>query len=274
MAYRIRINKKNISPKVDKKAKFSEMSDNIIRISDIVLEVIDARFLKETRNSESEKLVYKYGKKLIFVINKSDLVDISKLKKLIPEDMHTYVFVSCVRKKGISLLRNVIKMETKRLGDERYKKKHVGIIGYPNTGKSSLINVLIGRSSAGTSSSAGFTKGIQKIRLAKNILLIDTPGVIPQDEFVREKILETGKYSIIGARTDSQIKDPESGIYNIMEKYPGIIEKFYGIENLDFDEFIEKLGRKRYFLKKGNLVDEDRVYRMIIRDWQQGRIRI
>ena len=274
MAYRIRINKKNITPNTKKKQKFSEMSENIIRISDIVLEVLDARFLKETRNSDAEKLIYKYGKKLIFVINKSDLADIQKLKKLIPEDVHPYVFVSCMKKRGISLLRDVIKMETKRLGDEQYQKKHVGIIGYPNTGKSSLINLLIGRQSAGTSSSAGFTKGIQKIRLAENILLIDTPGVIPESEFLRERILETGKHSIIGVRTDSQIKDPESDVYALTKKYPGVIEKFYGFENLEFDEFIEKLGRKRCFLKKGNLVDDERVYRMILKDWQEGRIRI
>ncbi len=272
--YRVRINKKNISPQAKKKAKFSEMSEEIIRISDIVLEVLDARFIKETRNHESEKLIEKYGKKLIFVINKSDLADIEKLKKELPEDMRPYVLVSCIRKRGVQKLRDKIKMEVKRIGDEKYPKKHVGIIGYPNTGKSSLINMLIGKSSVGTSSEAGFTKGVQKIRLAENILLIDTPGVIPQKEYVHERIMETGKHSIIGARTNSQIKDPESEIYSIMNKYPGVIEKFYGFENLGFEVFIEQLGRKRNFIKKGNLVDEERTLRSILKDWQEGKIRI
>ncbi len=272
--YRIRINKKNISPQAKKKAKFSEMSEEIIRISDIVLEVLDARFIKETRNHESEKLVEKYGKKLIFVINKSDLADINNLKKELPEDMRPYVLVSCIRKRGVQKLRNTIKIEIKKLADENYQKKHVGIIGYPNTGKSSLINMLIGKRSVGTSSEAGFTKGVQKIRLAENILLIDTPGVIPQKEYIHERIMETGKHSIIGARTNSQIKDPESEVYSIMNKYPGVIEKFYGFENLGFEVFIEQLGRKRNFLKKGNLVDEERTLRSILKDWQEGKIMV
>ena len=271
--YRFRVNKKNITPNTKKKQKFSEMSEHIIRISDIVLEVLDARFIKETRNKDAEELVKKYKKKLIFVINKSDLLSKKNLKEKFSEDLRPYAFVSCKNKKGISLLRNIIKMEVSRL-DDRYKIKHVGIIGYPNTGKSTLINILIGRSSAPTSAEAGFTRGIQKIKLAKNLLLIDTPGIIPQKEYDIERILETGKHSIIGARTNSQIKDPESEAYNIFEKYGRFLEKFYGIEEKEFDQFIEKLGRKRHSLIKGNITDEERVYRMIIRDWQQGRIRI
>ncbi len=267
--------RRNIIPAVpEEKEKFADMAANIIKISDIVLEILDARFIDDTRNKEAENLVRKLGKKLIFVLNKSDLVNINKVKQNLPEDLHPYAFVSCKNRKGIWDLRNMIKIEVRRIGDERFKRKHVGIIGYPNTGKSSLINFLIGRKSAKTSPEAGLTRGVQKIKLVGNILLIDTPGVIPEKEFQYERIMETGKHSRIAARTHSQIKDPESEVYSLTIRYPGVIEKFYGIESEDFNDFIEKLGRKKRFLLKGNVVDEDRTLRVILRDWQEGNIRI
>lgn len=255
--------------------KFSDIAMKIITISDIVLEILDARFINETRNLELEKLIRKLGKKIIFVLNKADLVDIKKVKEHLPEDLNPHVFISSRTGRGVNELRTKIKIESKRVKtSSNYIRKHVGIIGYPNTGKSSLINFLMGKKVARTSSEAGFTRGVQKLKLIENILLIDTPGVIPEKEFQHEREMKTGKHAMIGARSYGQVKDPENEVYSIIQKYPGVVQRFYGFRDIDFEEFIEQLGRKKNFIFKGNVVDEERIFRMILKDWQEGKIRI
>ena len=83
------------------------------------------------------------------------------------------------------------------------------------------------------------------------------------------------KHSLIGVRTWDKIENPDLAVYNIMQKFPGIIQKFYNIkESADFNELIENLGRHKNFIIKGDKVDLDRTSRLILRDFQEGKIRI
>jgi len=259
------------------KEKIPDMIKKIVRTSDIILEVLDARFIDETRNAEIEELIKKQGKKLIYVLNKSDLLDKDKIKqikrKLEIENLMPYVFVSSTMRRGRKDLRDRIKIEVKRL-EEGYERKQVGVIGYPNTGKSSLINYLTGRGSAPTSARAGFTKGLQKIKLAENLLLLDSPGIIPEKEYSHRELGKIAEHAIIGARGYSEVKDPEFIVNSIMKQYPGVLEKYYNIKSEDFDDFIEKVGRNKNFLLKGGIVDADRTARFILREWQEGKIKV
>jgi len=179
------------------------------------------------------------------------------------------VFVSAKTGFGMRALRDRIKIEAKRIERDRV---HVGIIGYPNTGKSSLINLLARKAAASVSKKAGHTKGIQKIRLVKGILLLDSPGVIPVEKYSTVENV-AGKDAILGAKTFSDVKNPEDVVYKILEKNPDAIEKFYGIKDENFNELIEKIGKKKNFLKKKGEVDVDRTARVILKDWQEGRIK-
>lgn len=253
------------------KAKFPKIAKDIIRISDVILQILDARFIEETRNLELEKMIKTQGKKIIYIFNKSDLV---KVKKGGWKGLKPYVYVSARNRTGIRELRIKIKAMVKKL-DIGWKRAHVGIIGYPNTGKSSLINLLTGKSSAKTGAEAGFTKGMQKIRLTSDILLLDTPGVIPESEYSHTRIEAIQKQAKVGARTIDKIRDPEIVVIELMKKNLKDIEKFYGVSSKgDVDNLIEKVGKKMNFLKKGGVIDEDRTARQIIRDWQTGKIRI
>lgn len=258
--------------------KFPDVLKEVIKISDIILEVLDARFISETRNKDIEEEIKKNGKKIIYVLNKADLVDSrQKSVEVRKMDIDDFVFVSCRKRQGVSKLRNKIKEEVKKMkksGEIKYDRAQVGIVGYPNTGKSSLINILAGRSSAGVGAQAGFTKGIQKIRLSSEILILDTPGVIPSEKYSHEKSALIGQQAKVGARTLDKIKDAEEVVFGLMKTNSKDISKFYKIDFEDFDEFIEELGKKKNFLKKGGLVDEDRTCKMIIRDWQEGKIRL
>ncbi len=243
----------------------------IIQDSDIILEILDARFIEETRNSEIEEQIKKQNKKLIYVLNKSDLL-LEKKKKI---NLSPSILVSCKERRDIKKLRDLIKILSKKIKKSFGEKIIVGIIGYPNTGKSSLINLLIGKSSAGVGSEAGFTRGIQKLRLDENILILDSPGVIPEKQYSHTEKEKISKQTIAGGRSYSQVKDPEIVVAELIGAYPNILEKFYNIQaNKDSEILIEELGRKKGFLKKGGLVDIDRTARYILRDWQTGKIRI
>jgi ribosome biogenesis GTPase A len=258
------------------RGKYPSLAKKIVYDSDIILEILDARFIQETRNKALESEIRKRKKALIFVLNKADLISRSKLT--LPEDLKPYVFVSSTERKGIKDLRDRIKIEAKKVikkEEESAEKVAVGVIGYPNTGKSSLINSLIGKSSAGVGSDAGFTKSIQKIKLSQDVVLIDSPGIIPESEYSHQDQDKISTQTKLGARSYSQVKDPGLVIVKLMEDYPNVLEDFYKIDAKgDSDLLLEELGKKKGFLKKGGEANEDTTARLIIKDWQEGKIKI
>ncbi len=256
------------------RGKFPKVMRDVLNISDIVLEVLDARFIKETRNLKIEEYIKDKGKKIIYVLNKSDLIDIDELKKQIDEAaLFPYSFVSCLKRKGIKELRDKIKMEIKR-ADTDFKRAHVGIIGYPNVGKSSLINLLTGKTSAKVGAESGFTKGMQMIKLTDGILILDTPGVIPEERYSTDDRKLMWKHAKLNAKSYDKVREPEFVVHKLMEDFSGEIQEFYGVDaKNDSEVLIEMLGRKRNYLKKGGEVDIDRAARLVVRDWQLGNIR-
>jgi len=267
--------------------KYPDIATKLVAVSDIILEILDSRFPGETRNAAMEKEIAKQKKKVIFVLNKSDLVD-NKLEEKYRRELRPYVFVSCTKRKGIKDLRNLIKKVAKTVEKREIRelrggkvvdgvkgKIKVGVIGYPNVGKSSLLNLLVGKSSAGVGSDAGFTKGIQKINLSDDIVLIDAPGVIPDDRYSGQDSAKLAEHTILGGRSFSQVKEPDMVIANLMLKYPGVLEKYYKIKaDGDFEVLLEKFGKIRGYMKRGGKVDEDKAARDILKDWQLGEIRV
>jgi len=251
---------------------FPKIVMEIIKSSDLILEVLDARFIEESRNKESERIVKEAGGKIIYVFNKADLVDVKKLmQKIELQDLKPYVFVSCKEREGAGRLRKMVKIEVSKL--KLGRKANVGVIGYPNTGKSSLINLLIGKASAKTAAESGFTRGIQKLNLTDDIAVLDTPGVIPEKEagIEKEKYLKQAK---LGVRTYDKVRDPEMVVSNLMKQYPSI-ENFYGVKaDGDAEILIEQVGKKKHFLVKGGEVDADRTARLILKDFQEGKIEV
>ena len=154
---------------------FWRVVKKVIDESDILLLVMDSRMVAESRNHEIEVKVAAAHKPLIYVINKADLVEKESLEKW-KKVLKPCVFISATMHLGGSYLREEIQ---KHAPSGEFK---VGVLGYPNTGKSSIINALKGRSSASVSSQSGHTKGEQKLRAGGKIILLDTPGVIPFGE--------------------------------------------------------------------------------------------
>ncbi len=266
---------KNLTNIKKQRQKYPPIVDEIIRTSDLILEVLDSRFPEETRNRAIEEEIKKQGKTIIFVLNKSDLVNSVEKEKLLRGDIWPYIYISSKQRRGSAKLRDLLKREVRKIDLINKRARYqVGIIGYPNTGKSSLINLLSGKSSAGTGAQAGFTKGMQKIRLTSDILLLDTPGVIPREEYSTEGSAMV-KHTKVYARDYSKVKDPELVVASLMKDYSKELEEFYKIKaDGDIEKLLLTLGKQRGFLAKGGEIDEDRTARLILKDWQTGNIRV
>jgi len=236
----------------------------VMKESDIVVIVLDARFITETINHEIVRKINEQKKPYLFVVTKSDLKE-SIDKSKIPEP---YVIVSSTERRGKSALRERLLI----IAEKRYGRKcavKVGVLGYPNVGKSSVINMLKGRHSASTSIMSGHTRAEKFIRADNRILLMDTPGVIPYGE--NDQV----KHVLIGTTDFTKVKHPETILEDIMERYPGVIEKHFGVTPDDSRSgTIEKIAMKKGLLRKGGLPDTDRAARMIIRLIQTGKLRI
>jgi ribosome biogenesis GTPase A len=241
--------------------EFWKAVNRVIEEADILIEVLDARNAEQTRNKEIENKIKKAGKKIIVIANKSDLVE-NKEKLREAQTKTGAIIVSATKYSGMHSLKERIIIEGKRMG---LKKPKVGVLGYPNVGKSSVINALKGKASAPVSAYSGFTKGIRNVS-AKRFMLIDTPGVMPYKE-------NTGMHATIGALDFSKIKDPELAVFEIMNENPGIMQNHYETKG-EYEEFIEEFAKKRHLLTKGAVPDTKRAATTILRDWQTGKIKI
>ncbi len=265
-----------------------DLVERIICESDLVLEVLDARLVELSRNERVEELVKKIGRPLVFVVNKSDLVSSKRLKGQVRElrEKGDVIFISTKSPKDIRIILQVIKKVFKNhgkreiipreKGEPKLKIREakgdiiVGILGYPNVGKSSIINALTHKKKVKVSKKSGTTHGIHWVRGGSGIKFIDSPGVIP---LVKEDEI---KYGLIGAKDNERLKNPALVAHAVIKLFmeKGIV-RLYGFElNEDIDSVIERIGHKKGFLLKGSKVDENRVCSMIVKDWQEGRLRL
>ncbi len=241
-----------------------------IKNADVVVEVVDIRDPIHTRSRRVESMVNALDKELIIVLNKSDLVPrmvAEKWKRIIEGQGFEVMYVSATKRLGTRVLRGFIKSVAP------IKPFSVAVVGYPKTGKSSIINALRGRKGASTSpipGSPGYTKSIQLLKIEPGFYMIDTPGVIP---------IEGGwPESIIRGRSPDELVDPVRPAMALIErilKYnPRAIRDAYGIETRDPLMILEELARKRgwfYKLDKEPLIEQ--AARTIIRDYHKNKIR-
>jgi ribosome biogenesis GTPase A len=245
-------------------ANFWYLVNTVINDADVLLLVLDSRLIDETRNAEIESKVRRLNKPLIYCMTKCDLVEKKELEEK-KRELKTAVFISAKEHFGTTMLRERIIIEAKRVGIKGTIT--VGVLGYPNVGKSSLINAMKGKKSAPSGLVSGVTKGLQKIKADNTLTFIDTPGVIPYQE------KEYLKHALTGTIDFAHVKDPDLAVFELMKKYPGRIEAFYGVAvSDDKEETLEEIALKRNMLIRGGGSDIMRMARIILKDWQKGLI--
>ena len=237
-----------------------KLVNNVIREADILLLVLDSRFPELTTNREIEHKIQDLNKKLLYVLNKCDLVP-KKEYNDITKKYSPNVFVSSKEKFGGTLLFKEIMRLSKG------KPCSVGVLGFPNVGKSSVINLLKGKKAASVSSYSGHTRGVQFVKAKGKIKLIDTPGVL---QFKEKDIMNE---VLIGSINPQHVKEPDYFAMHLVEMYPELFEKYFN-EKIDCDvyDFLEKTALKKKILRKGGEPDLMRFCRKILQDWQKGKI--
>jgi len=268
-----------------------DLVKRIITESDLVLEILDARLVELSRNEEVERIAKQVDRPLVFVINKTDLVSKESLRRQVTklQEEGDVVFISTKKKGSTKLLYYQIKKLFNKYGkrdkpirnENAPKPKHrearaeivVGVLGYPNVGKSSIINMLCHKKKLKVSKRAGTTHGIHWITATEEIKLIDSPGVIPlQNE-------DEVRYGLIGARNPEKLKNCELVAHSLIQLFskqnPKPFEELYSITLTDnTGNILEEIARKKSNLLKGGELDLNRTARMIVKDWQDGKLRL
>lgn len=164
----------------------------------------------------------------------------------------------------INLLRQFSKLHSDR------KQVSVGLIGYPNTGKSSIINTLRGKKVATIAPIPGETKVWQYVTLMKRIYLIDCPGIVPQNHHDAPADL-----LLRGVVRVENVEHPEQYIPRVLSRVKKHhMARTYGLSdwNDDHIQFLEALARKGGRLLKGGEPDVDGVAKMVLNDFMRGKI--
>ncbi|KJE94183.1 nucleolar GTPase [Capsaspora owczarzaki ATCC 30864] len=244
----------------------------VIDSSDVVVQVLDARDPLGTRSSYIEEYMRKEKphKQLILLLNKCDLVPTwvtARWVKHLSRQVPTLAFHASIANpfgKGafISLLRQFGKLHADK------KQISVGFIGYPNVGKSSVINTLKAKKVCKVAPIPGETKVWQYITLMRRIFLVDCPGVVYHSTDTESDIVLKGVVRIENLK-DAADHIPEM-LSRIKREY---VCRTYMIDDWgDHLDFLEQLAQKYGKLLKGGEPDIETVAKMVLNDWLRGKL--
>ena len=286
---------------------YIKILDQVIENSDVILEVLDSRDPLSCRSKELENTILsKRGdKKIILVLNKIDLIPVQNAidwQKYLSREFGCVLFKANTQNQSSNLsqstlfdknlkekkdyIEEVLK-SNKAIGGEEllnmlknYSRTDsgnkssivVGVVGIPNVGKSSIINSLTRGKNVGVSNTPGFTKGLQEVILDNNLRLLDCPGVVMSHD--ENSIL----HNVI--RTE-EIKEPVEVVGRIFKKMSqDYLFKTYDLDisilkgsELTVEKILYLIGEKLKKYKRGGLVDLDKAARLVINDWNAGKLK-
>ena len=286
-------NKTNINWFPGHMAKTRREIEEDLKLVDVVVELLDARIPISSQNPEIAKITR--GKKKLIVLNKIDLANEKENQNWVKYFENKNLPVCLVDSnsgKGIDqVIRQIEKMMQLEL-DTLAQKGRIGrkirvmIVGIPNVGKSSFINRIAKKSTAGVGNKPGFTKKKQWIRINDKVELLDTPGVLwPKFESqevalnlsftgtIKEEILEKVEvaYQLVKFLLENNRQE-------LIEKYKldnDYVENILARdlpENENIYEIMLEIGKKRGCLISGGNVDEEKTSKIILDEFKNGKL--
>ncbi|KAI9655400.1 MAG: hypothetical protein M1821_005548 [Bathelium mastoideum] len=289
---------------------FDKVFKQVVEAADVVLYVLDARDPDGTRSKEVERMVMAAEggeKRLILILNKIDLVPpenlkawLNHLRRYLPTlplrastaapNAHTFDHKQLTVKGTSDILFKALKTfaHTKQLK----RSITVGAIGYPNVGKSSVINALTsrlgGRSGAcPVGAEAGVTTALREVKLDNKLKLLDSPGIVFPTASEAAKAYRTDEQArliLLNAVPPKEIDDPIPVITLLLHRlsssqvlYDKLLQ-VYGIPPLmsrngdTTTDFLVQVARKRGRLGKGGIPNLHGAAQTVLSDWRDGRI--
>ena len=251
-----------------------------IKLIDIVYEVVDARMPSSSRIKDIDDLIK--NKPKIMIMTKRDLCDLDKTNKWISyyESLGYKVFLTdLVNDKNVNKLFTLTDEVLEDLNAKRVekgmeiRKYRALIMGVPNVGKSTLINKITGRKAVNVGNKPGVTKDISWIRINDKLDLMDTPGILwPKIDDQKQAYT----LACISSIKDEILPIDEVACYILkymFDNYQDLLFNRYGsfsLDEEDYTEAYEYIGRKRGCLVRGNEVDYNKVSNIIIKDLRDG----
>lgn len=249
----------------------------VIDSSDVILHIIDARDPLGTLCESVLEFIKKEKahKQVVLVINKCDLVPnwvtARYIKHLTPRYPTIAFHASPNHSFGKGSLIQLLRQFSQLHSDK--KQISVGFIGYPNVGKSSVINTLKSGKVCRVAPVPGETKVWQYITLTKRIYLIDCPGIVPTSAH------DTETSTVLkGVVRVEALPTPSDHISTLLERVKSVyISRTYGIPlpesgEFDADDLMDALARMKGRLLKGGQPDVNAVAKIMLSDWVRGRI--
>lgn len=255
-----------------------------LKLVDAVAEIIDARIPVSSRNPDLAKLVQ--NKPRVILLNKCDMANQTATKMWIDyfkKQNLVAIPVDCKSGRGLDkfapAVNTVMSHKIARLKEKGMVNPtiRIMIVGIPNVGKSSFINKMVKKNRAKVEDRPGVTRGNQWYTIAKNLEMLDTPGVLwPKfdDKTVGEHLAFTGAVK-------DQILDIELLAVRLLDfikelKPADFITRFKleneDVENVDSYELLKMIGKKRGMLVSGGEIDTERAAIMLLDEFRSAKL--
>lgn len=238
-----------------------------------MLEILDARAPFSSKNPLTEKITKNQAK--IILLHKSDVAQINEIikwKKYF-ENLGNTVIISNIYKKGMrKQIIDIIKKLAIVKKIKNYKEKiKVLIIGVPNVGKSSIINLLSGKKSAKVANKPGYTKNIQIVKINEEINLFDMPGILWHN-LVDQSIAK--KLAILDMIKNEIVDNTDLALYllEIMDQNnKNILLKKYEIYHKNSLDILQNFAKARKLIGKKNELNLEKASKILIKEFREGK---
>ncbi|KAI4366079.1 hypothetical protein MLD38_022002 [Melastoma candidum] len=244
----------------------------VIDSSDVVVQVLDARDPQGTRCRHLERHLKEHckHKHMVLLLNKCDLIPAWATKgwlRALSKEYPVLAFHASINKSfGKGSLLSVLRQFARLKSDKQAIS--VGFVGYPNVGKSSVINTLRTKNVCKVAPIPGETKVWQYITLTKRIYLIDCPGVVYQNSDSETDVVLKGVVRV------TNLEDASEHIGEVLKRVKKEhLQRAYKIKDwADDNDFLLQLCRSTGKLLKGGEPDVTTAAKMVLHDWQRGKI--